>query len=64
MIAPKISEVRPLSIQFLLATLVLGAGALQLRPLILLVARHLPLNTHKDASVSASIDTYLVRASD
>ena len=43
----------------MLATIALAANALQLRPLILLVARHLSLDTHGDVVVGALIDLSL-----
>jgi len=40
----------------MLATIALAANALQLRPLILLVAHYLSLDTHKDVVVGIPID--------
>lgn len=45
----------------MLAIMALAANALQLRPLILLVARHLSLDTHKDVVVGAPIDPTSLR---
>lgn len=43
----------------MLATIALAANALQLRPLILLVARHFSIDAHKDIVVGAPIDPSL-----
>lgn len=40
----------------MLATIALAANALQLRPLILLVAHQLSFDTHKDAVVGVTIN--------
>lgn len=45
----------------MLATIALAANVLQLRPLVLLVARHLSLDTHKDVVVGAPIDPSSLR---